>query len=199
MKTFVFDADGVVCIGERFDVALERRHGIPRARLASFFAGPFSECILGRRDLQAELRPLVAEWGWRGSVEELLAFWFQGEHVVCAEVLARVRALREKGHVCALGTNQERHRAAYLRREMRLAEEFDHILVSCELGAAKPDAAFFRGAQEQLRTPASEICLIDDSGRNVAGARAAGWSALWYRGVADLASVEAAASAVSRK
>jgi putative hydrolase of the HAD superfamily len=190
VKTFVFDADGVLCVGERFDAALEKEHLIPRARLAPFFTGPFSECVLGRRDLKEALLPYVAEWGWRGSVEELLAFWFQCEHVVCTEVLACVRALRKKGHVCALGTNQERHRAAYMRREMRLAEEFDHVFVSCELGVAKPDGAFFRRVEERLQSHASEICLIDDSQRNVAGAQAAGWRALWYRDVTDLSAIE---------
>ena len=41
VKTFVFDADGVLCVGDRFDTALEKQHHIPRARLAPFFAGPF--------------------------------------------------------------------------------------------------------------------------------------------------------------
>lgn len=193
--TFVFDADGVLCVGDRFDAVLARQHGIPRERLASFFAGPFAECIVGRSDLKALLRPRIAEWGWRGSVDELLAFWFQCEHVVCAPALACVRTLRKRGHVCALGTNQEQHRAAYLRREMRLAEEFDHVFVSCELGAAKPDRAFFDRVAERLSAPASDLCLIDDSERNVLAARAAGWRAIWYRGVGDLPAVEKAAGA----
>jgi putative hydrolase of the HAD superfamily len=190
VKTFVFDADGVLCVGERFDIALEKQHRIPRARLAAFFAGPFSECVLGRRDLKEVLPSHLAEWGWQGSVEALLAFWFQCEDVVCAEALACVRALRKKGHVCALGTNQERHRAAYMRREMRLAEEFDHIFVSCELGAAKPDITFFQRVETQLGSTESEICLIDDSERNVVAAKTAGWSAVWYRSVTDLAAIE---------
>jgi putative hydrolase of the HAD superfamily len=190
VKTFVFDADGVLCVGERFDLALEKRHGIPRARLAPFFSGPFSECVLGRADLKEMLAPHLSEWGWSRSVEELLGFWFQCEHVVSADVLACVRALRKKGHLCALATNQEKHRASYMRREMRLAEEFDHIFVSCELGAAKPERVFFDRVKDQLTTAAAEICLLDDSERNVIGARAAGWSAIWYRSVADLPAAE---------
>ena len=77
---------------------------------------------------------------------------------------------------------------------MRLAEEFGHVFVSCELGAAKPDIAFFGRVEEQLQSPASAICLIDDSERNVMAAKAVGWSAIWYRGVADLSAVEKAAN-----
>ncbi len=74
-----------------------------------------------------------------------------------------------------------------------LAEEFDYVFVSCELGVAKPDRAFFGRVEKQFDPPASEICLIDDSEQNVAAAKAAGWSAIWYRGVADLSAAEKAA------
>src|SRR5947199_55891 len=69
MKTFVFDADGVICVGESFSVALERKHEIPRERLASFFTEAFPGCVLGRRDLKEAIAPYAAEWGWRKSVE----------------------------------------------------------------------------------------------------------------------------------
>jgi putative hydrolase of the HAD superfamily len=198
MKTFVFDADGVVCIGESFSLALEKQHRIPRERLAAFFSGPFPDCVLGRRDLKEEIAAHIGPWGWRRSVDELLTFWFQREHVVCPRVLACVRALRKKGHLCVLGTNQEKHRAAYLRQEMGLAGEFDRIFPSCELGAAKPSMEFFEGIREGLKPPAGDLCLVDDSERNVAGARAVGWSAIWYRGPSDISAIEKEASARGR-
>jgi putative hydrolase of the HAD superfamily len=195
MKTFVFDADGVVCIGESFSLALEKQHRISREQLAPFFSGPFPECVLGRRDLKDEISAHATAWGWRESVDELLTFWFQQEHVVCPAMLACVRTLRRRGHLCVLGTNQERYRAAYLRREMGLAGEFDHIFPSCELGAAKPSMAFFTGIQGRLKFSPGNLCLIDDSEQNVAGARAAGWSAIWYRGTSDIPAIEKEANA----
>ena len=190
MKTFVFDADGVICVGESFSVVLERRHQIPRERLASFFAGPFAECVLGRRDLKEAIASYLVEWGWRESVEDLLAFWFQCEDVISLEALGCVRSLRKKGHRCVLGTNQEKYRTGYLRCQMGLVEEFDQIFASCELGVAKPSAAFFSAIQEHLKVPTSSLCLIDDSERNVAAARGAGWRGVWYRGLNDIAAIE---------
>jgi putative hydrolase of the HAD superfamily len=190
MKTFVFDADGVVCIGQNFSMALEDQHHIPHEQLASFFAGPFADCILGRRDLREVIAAYAADWGWSKSVDDLLAFWFQQEHVMCSQVLECVRMLRKKGHLCVLGTNQEAHRAAYLRREMRLAEEFDQIFPSCELGAVKPSIEFFRGIQGHLKLQPTDLCLIDDSDGNIAGARAAGWNAIGYRSTADIPAIE---------
>ena len=181
MKTFVFDADGVVCIGSEFGGALEKEHGILRSSMAPFFKGPFSGCILGTFDLKDELAPYLSRWGWRGSIDEFLAFWFQSEHVMNAQILDCVRTLRKRGHTCVLGTNQEKYRAAYLRREMRLGDEFDHIFASHELHAAKPTRQFFKSIEGRLGQTSSNLCLIDDMEENVTGAQAAGWSAIHYR------------------
>jgi putative hydrolase of the HAD superfamily len=197
MKAFVFDADGVVCIGQNFSVALEKQHHICRDQLAAFFMGPFVECILGRRDLKKAIADYAVEWGWRGSVDELLTFWFEQEHVLCSRALACVRALRRRGHLCVLGTNQEAHRAAYLREQMGLAEEFDFIFPSCEIGVAKPTLEFFRSIQERLKLQPADLCLIDDSDRNITGARTAGWSAIWYRSTADIPTIEKEANQAS--
>jgi putative hydrolase of the HAD superfamily len=197
MKTFVFDADGVICIGGSFSVFLEREHQIPRERLMPFFTGPFRECVLGRRDLKEVITPYAIEWGWRSSVEELLALWFQCEHVICMEALECVRSLRKKGHVCVLGTNQEKYRTDYLRRVMRLAAEFDQVFASCELGAAKPSTDFFLGIQDHLNVPSYGLCLVDDSERNVAAARIIGWRGVWYRGPRDVAVIEKEASSAA--
>lgn len=171
-----------MCVGANFSVALEREHGIPPARLEPFFKGPFLDCIVGRRDLREMLAPQLVAWGWTGSVDELLEFWFRREHVVCPEVMAAVRHLRGKGHRCLLGTNQEKYRAAYMRREMRFEEEFDAVCASCDLGAAKPSAEFFHGVERRVGQPGARFLLIDDSEKNVRGAQAVGWDAVHYTG-----------------
>lgn len=194
MKTFVFDVDGVICVGGGFTAALEREYQISSERLVSLFAGPFHECTLGKRDLKEAIEPYLAGLGWKRSCDEFLTFWFQREHVICAEALSCVRALRKKGHTCVLGTNQEKYRAAYLRHEMRFAEEFDQFFVSCDLGVRKPESAFFSFVGKRIHCSPNDLCLVDDSEVNVAGARNAGWSAVWYRGVKDLAAVETEAN-----
>jgi putative hydrolase of the HAD superfamily len=190
MKTFVFDADGVICVGRSFSVSLEHEHQIPRERLAAFFTGPFSECVLGQRDLKEVVASCAVEWGWRGSVEDLLAFWFQSEHVISMAALECVRSLRRKGHACVLGTNQEKYRTSYLRHEMQLALEFDQVFASCELGVAKPSGEFFSRIQERLQVAADGLCLVDDSEKNVAAAKCSGWRGVWYRGLNDIAAIE---------
>lgn len=193
MKAIVFDADGVVCIGGFFTAGLERIHGIPPERLRPFFTGIFRECIIGARDLKETIEPRLEGWGWRGSADDFLRFWFQQEHKVSKEVLACVRNLRKAGYACYLGTNQEKYRAAYLRTEMGLAAEFDGVFASCEVGEAKPSPDYFRALQMSLRLSPAEILLVDDTEANVLGARQAGWTAIHYQGTDDLPKVVQAA------
>lgn len=182
MRSFVFDADGVVCVGGSFTSAFEKEHGVPHDCLKAFFQGPFRECLLGSRDLIQEVKPYLKEWGWKGTAGDLVRFWFEREHVLCPEILGCVRWLRRKGHRCVLGTNQERHRTAYLRQEMGLQAEFDEIFASCELAVTKPSPEFFQGIEERLNKTPMELCLIDDAERNVDAARAAGWTSIWHHG-----------------
>ena len=54
---------------------------------------------------------------------------------------------------------------------------FDVSCYSWELGAAKPDPAFFAEAARRIGSAPAEILFIDDSTANVAAARQAGLAA----------------------
>jgi putative hydrolase of the HAD superfamily len=88
-----------------------------------------------------------------------------------------VRALREHGYGVHLGTNQERYRAAHMREALGYDVLFDVSCYSCELGAAKPDPAFFAEAVRRIGAEPPVILFIDDTIANVAAARHAGLAA----------------------
>lgn len=61
-----------------------------------------------------------------------------------------------------------------------LTEWFDTVVVSGDVGAGKPDPRPFEECAARLGLAADSILMIGDSlERDVAGARAAGWQALW--------------------
>jgi HAD superfamily hydrolase (TIGR01509 family) len=63
--------------------------------------------------------------------------------------------------------------------ELGLAERFDVLVFSCDVGLAKPERAIFEHTAAQLRLPLSELLMIGDSRKDdVRGARAAGMAAL---------------------
>ena len=62
-----------------------------------------------------------------------------------------------------------------------IAPCFTAILISEELGCAKPDLRFFQAACEALRLPPSELlCVGDNPDSDIAGAHSAGIDACWY-------------------
>jgi FMN phosphatase YigB (HAD superfamily) len=59
---------------------------------------------------------------------------------------------------------------------------FDVVIISEEIGVAKPARAFFEIAREQMGRPAPETILIvgDSWEADIAGAVASGWDACWF-------------------
>lgn len=70
----------------------------------------------------------------------------------------------------------------YRFQTFALREYFDLALTSCYLGLRKPEPAIYRRAIDIVGGPAERILFIDDRPENVAGALAAGLTALRFTG-----------------
>ncbi len=66
-----------------------------------------------------------------------------------------------------------------------MAEHFDDVVISAEVGLRKPDPAIFRLAAERLAVPASGCVFVDDLDLNVAAARELGMTAIHHDGDED--------------
>jgi putative hydrolase of the HAD superfamily len=111
------------------------------------------------------------------SIPEFIQAWLEHENVLDPGMLNEISLLRAMRLPCFVGTNQERNRANFMRLEMGLQTDTDGVFASCDLGARKPERAFFDRLAERLNLEPASLLLIDDSHENVAGARAAGWNA----------------------
>jgi putative hydrolase of the HAD superfamily len=187
----VLDIDGVVSVpASSWLQDLAADWGIaPDAMAADFFRGEFLQVIQGRLDLYVALHNYLAPMGKADRMEALVDYWFTKDSGIDREVLAMADAWRQRtgGKVFA-ATNQEHHRAAYLRNQLGLDRHFDEIIYSAALGVCKPERVFFTNAQARMGvTAAQAILFVDDNADNVDGARMAGWRAMLYRGRASLA------------
>lgn len=173
----LFDADGVLqelpggwvaaaepYFGERTMEFLQRSYEAQLPTLA------------GQGDHLVILAAILADFGVTATLEDVYRdIWLAA--VPAPASIALVRTLRDGGYGVHLGTNQERYRAAHMREVFGYDALFDVSCYSCELGAAKPDAAFFAEAVRRIGAEPQTILFIDDAAQNVAAAREAGLTA----------------------
>lgn len=178
MKAVVFDADGVIVSPKSwFTVPAEKIYGIPKAAFLEFIHGDFKRCTTGELELLEVLPTYLARWGVNISPQEFVAAWVKHEHHTDEKLLRQIQSIRQAGIPCYLGTNQERNRAAYMKKDMGLEAVLDGVFISSELGTRKPDEAFYQKVQAILELPAQDILFWDDAPANVEAARACGWEA----------------------
>ena len=88
IKIVIFDVDGVIINREKYfsEKLAERLNLNLKEEVLPFFTGPFQECLMGRKDLKVEIVPWLVKWGWVGTVDTFLDYWFEEEKVI--EVVA---------------------------------------------------------------------------------------------------------------
>ncbi len=138
-----------------------------------------SSTLVGAGDFPAALAAHLVDRGIDVPADELYAALWLAIDVV-PDSVALVRSLRAAGHGVHLGTNQHAERASYMKSELGYGDLFDTCFYSCDLGLAKPDAAFFARVAESLGVAASDVVFVDDSAANVRGALAAGMPAVQW-------------------
>ncbi|WMT86652.1 HAD-IA family hydrolase [Pelagibacterium sp. 26DY04] len=186
----MLDVDGVVVKGRPADgmpwaTDLERDLGVVPQRLQSeFFAPYWGEIIVGRRGLHEALTACLPKLSPTLSVDAFIDYWFSMDARIDEDVLAQCEELRSKGIAVSLATNQEHLRAKYLMEDLGLGEHVDGIFYSSQVGARKPDHAFFEAAALGCGMAPEALILVDDTEANVAAAIEAGWKAVhWTEGL----------------
>ncbi len=159
----------------------------PAEMLSEFFRKEWHQVVQGRLDLYVALHNYLEPKGLADRLEEFVAYWFEKDGAIDRTLLGEADAWRRRtGGRCFAATNQEHHRAAWLR-EQGLDAHFDEIIYSAALGVCKPERVFFTAAQARMGvTAAQSILFVDDTAANVDGARMCGWRAMLYRGPASL-------------
>ena len=177
IRHVLFDADGVLqSVPGGWFTAMEPYVG---ERAQEFLHGAWKDekpMLAGQGDYLPLLAARLIEFGVPVPAEDVYHdVWHRIEPD--GESLALVRALRANGYGVHLGTNQDRLRAAHMRVALGYDALFDVSCYSCDLGVAKPDVGFFAAAAGSIGAVPSSILFIDDTARNVEGARAAGLAA----------------------
>lgn len=181
------DVDGVIIDGfprNRWDETLEADLGIDPVRLTQeFFKPHWDEIMRGLKPVEPPLEAFLEDYGSAVTTAEFIAYWHGNDaniqhHVIEAALSWQVRTGGRPKAKLALATNQDHTRARYIKHDLGLGAHFDAMVVSCQIGAAKPEPEYFLRADEVIeRAPGQSVIFLDDMEVNVAAARAHGWTA----------------------
>jgi putative hydrolase of the HAD superfamily len=114
---------------------------------------------------------------WR--IPEMQEAFFGGD-VLDRDLVAEIRLLRQT-YLTGIISNYFDNARFMLTNVWRIADVFQHVVISSEVGVVKPDERIYRLALEGLGVAAREAVFIDDFQHNVEGARRVGMWAIQFR------------------
>jgi putative hydrolase of the HAD superfamily len=159
---------------------LERRLGVSEADLLRAYVQTREARSLGTFESPAgDLRAVLEAAGVRvedGTIRELVerieAFLTDGVHL-WDDAIPTLRELRARGLRTAIVSNCD-HGTRDVVERLGLPEETDAVILSFEIGVAKPDPRIYRAALEALRVDPGDALFVDDQVAYCDGAAALG-------------------------
>lgn len=95
--------------------------------------------------------------------------------------VAVVKHLKQAGnHLYGL-SNFSAEKFPLMQQRYQFFDWFNHIILSGDVGIAKPDQRIFYMMSQRIQRPPQECLLIDDSLPNVQAARQVGFQAIYFR------------------
>ncbi|NUR69762.1 MAG: HAD-IA family hydrolase [Hamadaea sp.] len=190
-KALLLDLDGVLRHYDgAIDAVIEDRHFLEPGAIFRTAMEParYKTLVTGGWTRAEWLADVGATLGLTSAeVDELAAY----RGYVDREVLEFVREVRAAGVPVGLCTNAPRDLADDLA-QLGIAEDFDAVANSSDVRYAKPQPEYYRAACVLVRTVPRYCLFVDDSMRNVEGARRVGIAAFRWSGHGDIPYLKAA-------
>jgi putative hydrolase of the HAD superfamily len=91
-----------------------------------------------------------------------------------------IAELRRAGKRVAMLSNMPADLGLALKSSTDRLSVFDHVTLSCDVGAVKPDAVIYEQCLEGIATPPERTLFLDDRIANVQGAEVLGMRAIQF-------------------
>ncbi len=140
----------------------------------------------GRSWADAEAEAIAAHPEWESEIRAFRQNWNAMVPHAYEDSVAILRGLIAEGHDVTLLTNFAGDTFAEAQRRFDFLRETRGVTVSGPAGVIKPDRAIYELHAQTFGLEPSATLFIDDSEKNVAGARAAGWQAVHFTGAENL-------------
>jgi putative hydrolase of the HAD superfamily len=184
VRGIIFDFGGVI-LDMRWDVcrALEEQHDLPRGSVFTtlYRCEAWQAVERGTGDREAWLT------GAHRALEDIAGRGLPPLHLewrsatgLITDNIDLIRKLRPAYRLGILSNADETLRTRLIQ-DLKIADLFDDVVCSAEVGLAKPDPEIYALACARLRVPAEACVFVDDHEPNVAAAARAGLRAVLYR------------------
>jgi putative hydrolase of the HAD superfamily len=152
---------------------MERRFGLDEKRLIEAFVDTRPARSVGAyanayEDLEAVLLAAGVEPDEDVIHDYLVRYRSSGLHL-WEDSVPTLRELRDRGIRTGIVSNCD-HSTRPAIEELGLVEEVDAVVLSYEVGAAKPDPAIYGAALQAVDVAAADTIFVDDQARYVEGA-----------------------------
>ena len=167
-----YDADGYI-----WNRMMEAELDIDaKALRAGLFKPEFRTIMTGHVDLRDALAKILPQAGYAHGPDAFMEYWFTRDYYHNDGMDELLADVREGGHRCVIGTNNEPRRASYIANDWGYADKVDKIYTSGHMGVAKPDHSYFEHImkEEGVDTHA-RVLFIDDHPENIEAAEDFGW------------------------
>ena len=128
-------------------------------------------------------KELVARLGGEVSPTDWFALW-NCHFTINDAMVKHVEKLVGKVRLVLLSNTHDQH-VAYLRPRLPVLEKFDGLVLSCEVGAMKPEKAIYERALALARVEPSKAIFFDDVERYAQAAAQVGITGRVFKETAD--------------
>lgn len=183
LRAVFFDLGGVI---------VRTEYQAPRERLAQrlglsyddlvrivFESKSSREASLGRIDTEAHWEAVLQSLGLPSEHKESVRADFFAGDIIDLELVNFLRSLRP-AYKTGLISNAWPDLRDYIVRQ-GLADAFDYMVISAEVGVMKPEAKIYQIALGQAQVRPNEAVFVDDFIENVYGAQVVGMHAVHFR------------------
>lgn len=183
LRAVFFDLGGVI---------VRTEYQAPRERLAQRLGLSYEELVrivfeskssreasLGRIDTETHWEAVLQSLGLPSEHKESVRADFFAGDIIDLELVNFLRSLRP-AYKTGLISNAWPDLRDYIVRQ-GLADAFDYMVISAEVGVMKPEAKIYQIALEQAQVRPNEAVFVDDFIENVYGAQVMGMHAVHFR------------------
>ncbi len=184
------DLDGVIRIwSPEIHRKAERATGLPEgAILGTAFSDDLLPLVITGQISDDEWRRRIADLLCKdfpeANAERAVELWSASPGEVNSEVLGILRTCRKRARLALISNATSRLRSDL--RRLGIAEDFDYIINSSEVGFTKPDPNIYFTALDTVGATPDQALFIDDNAGHVAAATRLGIAGHTYTGADGL-------------